>query len=153
MIGMSGKERAMGIALSDLIETMGRAVQNANTAVEQAAAAAYLGQGYEMRDTGDGSKAYVPVCYTIQIPSAPDEKQIQVPVTALLHHTSLRLEQVDIKLKFRVEDCREGDMMVSVSASDNGAGSETLSDMALQFRNEPPAEGMARVNQHQTQIL
>ena len=85
MIGMSGKERAMGIALSDLIETMGRAVQNANTAVEQAAAAAYLGQGYEMRDTGDGSKAYVPVCYTIQIPSAPDEKQIQVPVTALLH--------------------------------------------------------------------
>ena len=54
MIGMSGKERAMGIALSDLIETMGRAVQNANTAVEQAAAAAYLGLGYEMSDTGDG---------------------------------------------------------------------------------------------------
>lgn len=143
----------MGIALSDLIETMGRAVQNANTVVEQAAAAAYLGQGYEMRDSAEGSKEYIPICYTIHIPSVPEEKQVQVPVTALLHHTSLRLEQVDIKLKFRVEDCREDDMIVSVVSSDNGVGSEVLSEMALQFKNEPPAEGMARVNQYQTQTL
>lgn len=41
---------SMGIPLSNLIDNIGTAVQNANAMLEQRAVAAYLGQGYDSID-------------------------------------------------------------------------------------------------------
>lgn len=144
----------MGVALSTLIENIGVSVQNANASIEQVAVAAYLGQGYDRVKQEQGDlEEYVPVGYAIRIPTASGEKQINVPVTALMHHTSLKLEQVDVKLKFVVEESSDEEIMVSVKSSNDPKDSFSMSELSLQFKSAPPAEGMARVNNRHVQTL
>lgn len=143
----------MGVALSDLIEQIGLSVQKANALMEQMAVAAYLGQGYENERNGDdGEEEFVPVRFAIRVPDAAGEKTIQAPVTALMHHTSLKLEQVDVKLRFLIEESKEDAVMVSLKSPEDAAYS-VLSELSLQFKSAPPAEGMARVDYHHVQAL
>lgn len=143
----------MGISLSSLIEQIGISVQKANALIEQTSIAAYLEQGYEKSSkTGNDAETFVPVSYTINIPSSSEKKQIHVPVTALMHHTSLKLEQVDVNLKFMIEESKKEDIIVSLKPAD--ISSETVaSELSLQFKNTPPAEGMARIDQRHIQTL
>ena len=137
----------MGMELSDLIERIGIAVQNANTTIEQMAVAAYLGQSYDR----DGEE-FTPVSFQVSLPTASGKKQVNVPVTALMHHTSLRLEQVDVSLKFQIEEDSGDSVMVSVKSPEHPEAS-TMNELSLQFKNAPPAEGMARIDHHHVQAL
>lgn len=144
----------MGIELSILIEKIGISVQNANAAIEQVAVAAYVGQGYDRVTSGDGkSEEYVPVNCVVRIPTASGEKQMNVPVTALMHHTSLKLEQVDVKLKFILEEGGEDGVMVAVKSPEDMRDGFSMSELSLQFKSTPPAEGMARINNRYVQVL
>lgn len=141
------------ISLSDLISQIGISVQNANAAIEQVALAAYLGQGYDRAFNQEMSQEeFTPISYTLHIPTPAGKKQINVPVTALMHHTSLKLEQVDVKLKFQIEKSEEDTIYVSVKPSVNPEES-VMNELSLQFKSSPPAEGMARIDQHQVQVL
>lgn len=144
----------MGIPLSKLIDNIGTAVQNANVMLEQRAVAAYLGQGYEGVTSEDDSETeFEPVSYTINIPSANGKKQLKVPVTALMHHSSLQLEQVDIKLRFVVEEGEMDEIIVSPKFSAGTMDSFSMSELSLQFKSVQPSEGTARINNHYIQNL
>lgn len=142
----------MGILLSDLIENVGTAVLNANAAIEQTAVAAYLGQGYE-RVSNDGGEEYIPVSYTISVPSVAGNKKLNVPVTALMNHSSMRLEQVDVKLRFVVEEDEGKDVAISVGTPKDLKDNYSMSELALQFKSAIPSEGIARVNNRHIQTL
>ncbi len=149
----AGKDVDMGIALSSLIERIGVSVQHANAMIEQTAVAAYLGQGYEVKKEDGKGEEYIPVSYALRIPTAEGEKQVNVPVTALMHHNSLKLEQVDIKLKFLIEEGDGEDLVVSVKPLEDVKDSFSMSELSLQFKSAPPAEGTARVNNRHVQTL
>lgn len=143
----------MGIALSDLIEQIGLSVQNANAAIEQMAAAVYLGQSFtRVNNNQPDLEEFTPISYTINLPSPEGQKKINVPVTALMNHTSLKLEQVDVKLKFSIEECEKDSITVSAVSSDEPDNSNQ-NELSLQFKNTPSAEGMARVDHHYIQTL
>lgn len=144
----------MGIPLSKLIDHIGTAVQNANAMLEQRAVAAYLGQGYEGGPSEeDGETEFEPVSYTINIPSSGGKKQLKVPVTALMHHSSLQLEQVDVKLRFVVEEGEADELIVSPKSSADAKDSFSMSELSLQFKSVQLSEGTARINNHYIQNL
>ena len=142
----------MAISLSGLIEQIGTAVQDANAMLEQRAAAAYLGQGYERITGNDGEEEFVPVSYTIQILSA-GERKLQVPVTALMHHNSLQLAQVDVKLRFLPEEGENGELLISPQPMDENLSAYSFSELSLQFGTTAPAEGTARIHNRHIQNL
>ena len=96
----------MGMSLFRLMEQIGIAVQNANAAIEQYASEIYLKQGYVEREKDDqedgdeNAKAYEPITFLLDMPTENSKRKMRVPVTALMHHSSLQLEQVDVKLRF-----------------------------------------------------
>ncbi|MBO5523021.1 MAG: DUF2589 domain-containing protein [Roseburia sp.] len=144
----------MGIPLSKLIDQIGTAVQNANAMLEQRAVAAYLGQGYEGVPSEEGGETeFEPVSYTINIPSSGGKKQLKVPVTALMHHSSLQLEQVDVKLRFVVEEGEADEIIVSPKSSADAKDSFSMSELSLQFKSVQLSEGTARINNHYIQNL
>lgn len=144
----------MGIPLSKLIDNIGTAVQNANAMLEQRTVAAYLGQGYEgVRSKENSETEFEPVSYTINIPSPNGKKQLKVPVTALMHHSSLQLEQVDVKLRFVIEEGKEDEIIVSPKSSADTKDSFSMSELSLQFKSVQLSEGTARINNHYIQNL
>ncbi|MGN0141189.1 MAG: DUF2589 domain-containing protein [Roseburia sp.] len=143
----------MAISLSNLIEQIGTAVQDANAMLEQRALVAYLGQGYERVTENGDEEEFVPVSYTIQIPSAGEKRKLQVPITALMHHNSLQLVQVDVKLRFLPEEGENGELMISPQPMAENSSAYSLSELSLQFGTTAPAEGTARIHNRQIQNL
>jgi hypothetical protein len=146
----------MSIPLSALIKIIGIAVQKANQAIEESAANIYLEQGYEInRESVNDSEAAIctPISYTLHLPSsAGTPRKISVPVTALLHNTSLQLESVEVKLKFMIEEA-EDEIAVTVKPEGDAGSAFSYSELSLQFKNTPSAEGMARITQRHLQSL
>lgn len=146
----------MGIALSKLMEDIGNSVQNANAAIERYAAEVYLAQGYakmkadEQNMTG---KTYEPITYKLNLTTAGGKKKIEVPVTALMQHSSLQLEQVNVKLRFSIEEGDGEEVRVRVNAPGEEKDSELISELSMQFRTAPPAEGVARIENRHIQTL
>lgn len=142
-----GGGSTMGIPFSKLIEDIGIAVQRANDAVERSALESYLQQGYVQTNEADGM--FKPLELVLNLPSNSQEAQIKVPVAALVHNTSMKLEQVDVKLKFRPSGGEE----LMVDTDNLNEDDESLSELTLQFKNHSAAEGIARVNNRHVQRL
>ncbi len=145
----------MGVPLSKLITDVGLAVQNANAAIERYAAEAYLVQGYVPQDIDgtDEKPEYHPVTYRLNIPTAGGKKAVDVPATALMNHTTLSLEQVDVRLKFVLEESTGEEVMVRVKSTGNAKEMYSVSELAMQFKTSPPSEGTARVENRHIQSL
>lgn len=146
----------MGIMLSKLMEAIGDAVQNANAAIEQHAATVYLAQGYaESKESTEQSvgKSYDPITYMLNIPVAGGKKKMQVPATVLMHHSSLQLEQVDIKLRFILEQSEGEEVLVKVKDAGTTGEADMVSKLAMQFKTAPPTEGTARIENRHIQTL
>lgn len=141
----------MGVPLSKLITDVGMAVQNANVEIEKYAAEAYLIQGYipkELNGT-DEKPEYHPVTYKMSIPTTEGRKAVEVPATILMNHSTLSLEQVDVKLKFILEESTGEEVMVKVKSAGGAKDMYSVSELDMQFKTSPPSEGTARVeNQH-----
>ena len=146
----------MGVLLSKLIEDIGVAVQKANRAIEENAAAIYLRQAYKPKggDTVDEMEhAYVPVSYTLYIPGEGSfQKPINVPLTVLMHNTTLQLESVNVHLRFCIDE-DNGEVVVSVKPHERADNSPQTSELSLQFKVSPPPEGEARVVNRYTAAL
>lgn len=146
----------MGIALSKLMKDIGTAVQNANAAIEERAVDVYLNQGYrrgkEMGEDG-GTSFYTPVTYTLGLPAGGGNKKLEVPATALMHHSTLQLEQVNVKLRFLIEESDGEEVEVKVKSEGDDSDMYSVSELSMQFRTAPPAEGTARVENHHLRAL
>ena len=135
---------------------IGQAIANANHTVEATAVTNYLNIGFTAKDNNAAKVAdnhvagapnepatydYAPSTIKIDI----NKKIYDIPVTVLLHNTSMRLEQVDLKLKFHVSE-ENGEVMVDCANANSDDA--TLSEMTLQFKNAPTTEGMARISEN-----
>ena len=144
----------MAVELSKLMEAIGIAVQNANLAIEGKTAETYLKQGYKIEKKEDENKeVYVPITCDLNIASGNDTKTLKVPITVLIHHTSLQLEQVDVKLNFILEESNEEKLMVRIGSLENNESSYCTSQLSMQFKTAPPAEGTARLENKYIQTL
>ena len=145
----------MGIALSKLVKDVGIAVQNANAAIEEHAVNVYLNQGYRMsgKDEDGGTPLYTPITYTLGIPADGGNKKLEVPATALMHHSTLQLEQVNVKLRFLLEGSDGEEVQVKVKSEGDESDKDSVSELSMQFRTAPPAEGTARVENHHLRAL
>lgn len=76
-----------------------------------------------------------------------------MPVTALMHHSSLQLEQVDVKLRFVIEEGEEDEIIVSPKSSADTKDGFSMSELSLQFKSVQLSEGTARINNHYIQNL
>jgi hypothetical protein len=132
----------MSIPLSKLIKNIGTSVQTANQAIEYSAAKIYLGQGYT--PTADKHELN-PITYTLNMPSSDGEsKQLNVPMTVLVHNTSLQLDSVEVKLKFAIEESGD-EIAVTVKPENDPKSAFSLSELTLQFKTSPPTEGASRL--------
>jgi hypothetical protein len=140
MIGRAGK---MAILLSDFLEQISVAVGNVNVIMEQAALEQYMQQGYDRIENGvenATSQGYSPKMYSIAIKDAG--KKVEVPVTALMHNKTMSLDQVDIKIKCKLD---ERDGKVYIDCKSNNASDETLNEINLSFKNGASPEGVSRM--------
>jgi hypothetical protein len=140
MIGRAGK---MAILLSDFLEQISVAVGNVNVIMEQAALEQYMQQGYDRIGNGAENttpQGYSPKIYSISIKDGG--KKVDVPVTALMHNKTMSLDQVDIKIKCKLD---ERDGKVYVDCKSNKASDETLNEINLSFKNGASPEGVSRM--------
>lgn len=135
----------MAILLSDLLEKIGVSIDNANVVMEQTALEQYVRMGYQKAQTMEngGQESYEPLTFNIAFPMGKELHEI--PVSALLHNRTMRLEQVDIKLKYKLKE-RDGELYVDLKSEN--AEDENLDEMTLSFRNNSASEGIARITDH-----
>jgi type II secretory pathway pseudopilin PulG len=127
--------------LSTLIERIGVAVQEANRVVEQSAAEAFL------QSTGDAeaTEGTSPATVRLALPLNGENKSISVPKAVLTHNTTMRLDSLDINLKFALEADSE-EIRVRVLPGETREDT-TASELSLHFSNAPAPEGVARTVQ------
>lgn len=71
------------------------------------------------------------------------EKDMEVPVSALMHNTSMCLDEVDLTVRFRLFQ-RGGRLMAECGGeADDG---DMVNEMKLHFKNVPSSESTARLN-------
>ncbi len=129
----------MSVLLKDLLEEISCAISNANVVLEENALNFYMAQGYKKEKTEQGN-LYSPIMFHLALQEGKEVREI--PVSALIHNTTMRLEQVDIKLKFKMF---EENGAMQVSCMPEHSEEETLDEITLQYKNTVPPEGIARI--------
>lgn len=152
----------MVIPLSKLMEDISRSVQNSNFLLEQMSAEMYLRTGYQKQGApaengGSSDKnekdVLIPVTYSLRVATAGKEKELSVPATALMHHSTMQLEQVDVSLRFSVSGHTEDQGILVDVKSKLLENSEKISEMKLRYQRDSASEGIARVETHHYQNL
>lgn len=139
----------MTVTLEELVRSIGTSVQAARYAVEAGAVGFYL----EEFTRGQETDPYIPRTIRVQLPRSaqPGEQaqELEVPVTALLGHCPLRLEETRVHL--RLAACEEsGQLAFQLGGALEG---RPVSELELHFKSTDTPEGMARLHQHSTRIL
>ena len=129
----------MAVLLRELLEEIGSAVNNANSELERAALWQYITQGY-VENKSNGEEPYTPLTFNMALQDGGEIRKI--PVSALIHNTTMRLERVDMTLRFKMFD-KNGEVMVECGPL--GMKNETLDEMKLRFKNSVPTEGISKV--------
>ena len=152
----------MSIPLSKPMEDISRSVQNSNFLLEQMASEMYLQNGYQKNlvhgekgtDFANGAKeVLVPVTYSIRLNAPGENKELKVPATALMHHSTMQLEQVDVTLRFSVSG-ETGDQGILVDVKSKLLeNSDKISEMKLHYQRDSASEGIARVENRHYQNL
>lgn len=153
----------MSIPLSKLLEDISRSVQNSNFLLEQMSADMYLQSGYQKAGNTDGKSGVsssendgdvlVPVTYSLRITTAGKAKELKVPATALMHHSTMQLEQVDVSLRFSVSGHTEEDGILVDVKPKPLENSERISEMKLSYHRDSASEGISRVETHHYQNI
>ena len=128
----------MAILLDDLLCEISNAVCNANRIMETTAWNQYMEGGY--KKLGETEQMYAPIMFNL---SLKDHKEVRkIPISGLMHNTTMRLEQVDMKIKFKMF---EQDNHIMVECMSNNEEDERLNEMTLQFKNSVSAEGISKI--------
>ncbi len=128
----------MAVLLKELMGEIGSAVSNANFDVEGAALWQYMTRGYAENES-NGKEPYIPMIYNVVL---NDGREISVPVSALVHNTTMRLDQVDVTLRCKLFD-KEGEVLVECAPTN--IKNEALDEMTFRFRNSVPPEGISKL--------
>lgn len=70
-----------------------------------------------------------------------------------VQNANAAIEQVDVKLKFLLEEGGEDGVMMAVKSPEDMRDGFSMSELSLQFKSTPSAEGMARINNRYVQVL
>lgn len=157
----------MAMKISHVVDNIAKAVQNANFILDQMAAEMYLKQGYQKGTVAEDEEVLIPIVHKIQLSDsgsnemqmgvAGDEnviRHIEVPVTALIHHSTMQLENVDVTLRFKADREADDTLMIDLKPDKNNEDlSDIISEMKLHFQRAEPAEGMARIDMKHYQKL
>ena len=144
------------------MEDISRSVQNSNFLLEQMSSEMYLQNGYKKETilekngvSSDEKEKDVlgPVTYSLRLSTGGKEKELQVPATALMHHSTMQLEQVDVSLRFSVSGHTEDQGILVDVKSKLLENSDKISEMKLRYQRDSAAEGISRVETHHYQNL
>lgn len=134
-----GRKKEMAILFKELMQEIGTAISTANDYIEENELNQYKQQGYQLANGEEN--AYVPLTFNMIL---QDDGGIhKIPVSALMHNSTMKLEQVDLKIKFQLYE-ENGDIMVEC-AKDGRLSDKDYDEMNLQFRNCTASEGISRV--------
>ncbi len=146
----------MQVELSALMSQLGQAVQEAQDYLERQGVARYC--SYFTPAGEDGKVAAPaplrPVSHRFALPDgAGGTNQVEVPEAALVQHSTMALDTVQMRLNV-LPAVREEDGAVVVEVGPSGEGVDgAYSQLELTFRSGPCAEGAARVSQKAIQTL
>lgn len=133
----------MAILLNDLLGQLSQSICYANQIMEKTSLQQYMDQGYARRENN-----YQPVTFSLSLNR--ESEQYDIPVTALMHNSSMKLEQVEVKLKFLLEE-QNGQIMVECRGDKASEGK--LSEMTLSFHNTPASEGVGKITDHHLKTI
>lgn len=162
----------MSVLLSDVLKEMSKAVQNANFILDQMSADTYISQGYQKNEnivqesgtefsSGANNGVLTPLTYSINLPVSPQDnnreqavesKQLNIPVAALFHHSTMQLEEVDVTIRFESEDIVEEGLMVNLK-SENTSDENNINKITLHYKKNPAPEGIARMDNYHCQNM
>ena len=145
----------MEISLTELIASIGTSVQAARRAVDECAAQLYF-QGFDSPMGEEG--VYRPVAKRIELANGggpeAESKVVCVPVTALMNHQSMRLDQVDVKMKLAPCDVNGAlKFRVGPGGEEDAPQEGAWAEFSLSFQSGDMPEGTARLNQKLCQFL
>lgn len=131
----------MAVLLKELLGEISSAITNANYEMEKAALQQYITQGYEeTQNKAIQGQSYIPITFNMALQDGMEIHKI--PVSALIHNTTMRLDKVDVTLRFKMFD-QNGDIMVECVPA--GRDDQTLDEMTLRFRNSVSPEGISKI--------
>lgn len=162
----------MSVLLSDVLKEMSKAVQTANFILDHMSADAYISQGYKKdnnmtQSNGPEYPSYAnhgvltPLTYSINLPISPqnnnqeqsvESKQLNIPITALFHHSTMQLEEVDVTIRFESEDIVEEGLMVNLK-SENTSNENNVNKITLHYKKSSAPEGIARMDNYHCQNM
>ena len=135
----------MRVALETLLSSIGRAVQESQTYLERQAVESYCGYFHPL-ERPEGGAPLTPTLQSFQLPDGKGGyRVVEVPRSALVHHNSMVLDTVQVRLHVHPELEETGGIQVEVGPGEQGP--EAGDVLELTFRTCPMAEGIARVNQ------
>lgn len=142
----------MKIALETLLSSVGQAVQESQTCLELQAMETYCRYFQPVEQAG-GAAPLMPMAQSFQLPDGKGGyRLVEVPQPVLVHHNTMALDTVQVRLHIRSEVGETGAVMVEVGPG--GQEEETERDvLELTFRVCPMAEGTARVNQRMIETV
>ena len=97
----------MKLPLETLLQSIGQAVQQAQTGMEIGAEQLYW-QTWQQSDDPAGTCRLI--CRRLEIPMGPGQEPriLELPVTALYHHQPMALDTVQIRLRFMPQAGEQG---------------------------------------------
>ena len=142
----------MKIALETLLSSVGQAVQESQTCLERQAMETYCRYFHPIEQEG-GAGPLTPTVQSFQLPDGKGGyRLVEVPHPALVHHNTMALDTVQVRLHIKSEVEDTGTVMVEVGP--DGQKEEAEGDvLELTFRAGPMAEGTARVNQRMIETV
>lgn len=142
-----------------LLNSLGTAAQEAYGDIEAQNLMQFLENYFERSVNGSGDVTYTPKLIQVEIPSiepGKGDKQLSVPLAALVHHNKLNLENVKIKLNIGVTEEANGGLQVSpqgAPAQDDDAGSKQSGTIEINFKCADTSEGISRIETHLNGML
>lgn len=143
-----GEENTM--KMEQLLQAMGDAVQDAHRLMEFSSMQSYLEQFFEPAKTDADTVSYQPKSLCIQLPAEMGGRTIQAPLAALVHHNSLNVDYVKLKLNIHLDE--ENEITVA-PASPAGEQDCPSGELEIVFKGSAPPEGIARIETSLNQFL
>lgn len=137
--------------LEALLAGVGRSVQQAQAALDQACADQYLSY-FEapLQAAGDaaGPPPLTPRAVSLSLPGAGQGKVVELPLLSLCHHSAMSFDQITVKLNVALDANQDAALSATPVAADQGGH-----QIELVFRRQDPAEAVSRYNEAAGQIL
>ena len=140
--------------LESLLAEIGRSIKWAVDATDHFGLQSFMDQFEETKDANGNTTGIQPKTVQIPLPK-PDGtyEPREIPTAALLHHSSLQIEDVRIKLHVEITEAEEGKPLRCAmraargeEARDKESISPTMAEIEVGFKRGDPAEGLARAS-------